>query len=69
MARTAREGRIGFGGRLWRALALGVLSILVGLLVAGLALPAAGGLGTATRNAIGTITFSDLPASLQTPPL
>ncbi len=27
------------------------------------------GSGIATRNAIGTITFSDLPASLQTPPL
>jgi membrane peptidoglycan carboxypeptidase len=63
------EGRLGVGGRLWRALTLGILSILVGLLVAGLALPAAGGLGIATRNAIGTITFADLPASLQSPPL
>jgi membrane peptidoglycan carboxypeptidase len=69
VAGKAREGRIGLGGRLWRALALGVLSILVGLLVAGLALPAAGGIGIATRNAIGKITFSDLPASLQAPPL
>src|SRR5450432_3052324 len=68
-AGMAPEGRIGVVGRLWRVLALGVMSILVGLLVAGLALPAAGGLGVATRNAIGTITFSELPASLQTPPL
>ena len=48
---------------------LGVLSLLVGLLVAGLALPAAAGLGVTTKNAIGDITFSDLPASLQSPPL
>ena len=48
---------------------LGVLSVLVGLLVAGLALPAASGIGITTRNAIGSITFSDLPASLQAPPL
>src|SRR5450432_2940757 len=68
-AGMAADGRIGVVGRLWRVLALGVMSILVGLLVAGLALPAAGGLGIATRNAIGTITFSELPASLQTPPL
>jgi len=48
---------------------LGVLSLLVGLLVAGLALPAAAGLGITTKNAIGDITFSELPASLQSPPL
>ena len=48
---------------------LGVLSLLVGLLVAGLALPAAAGLGITTKNAIGDITFSQLPASLQSPPL
>jgi len=63
------EGRLGIGGRLTRVLMLGVLSGLAGLLVAGLAFPAVGGLGVATRNAIGTITFSDLPASLQAPPL
>ncbi len=48
---------------------LGVLSLLVGLLVAGLALPAAAGLGVTTKNAIGDITFNELPASLQSPPL
>ena len=48
---------------------LGVLSLLVGLLVAGLALPAAAGFGITTKNAIGDITFSELPASLQSPPL
>jgi len=63
------DGRINFGGRLARAFMLGVLSLLVGLLVAGLALPAAAGLGVTTKNAIGDITFSDLPASLQSPPL
>ena len=63
------EGRIGIVGRLTRVLMLGVLSVLAGLLVAGLALPAASGIGITTRNAIGTITFSDLPASLQAPPL
>jgi membrane peptidoglycan carboxypeptidase len=63
------EGRIGILGRLTRVLMLGVLSVLVGLLVAGLALPAASGIGITTRNAIGSITFSDLPASLQAPPL
>src|SRR5450432_1583359 len=63
------EGRLGIGGRLARVLMLGVLSGLAGLLVAGLALPGVGGVGVATRNAIGTITFSDLPASLQAPPL
>jgi membrane peptidoglycan carboxypeptidase len=63
------DGRINFGGRLARALMLGVLSLLVGLLVAGLALPAAAGLGVTTKNAIGDITFSELPASLQSPPL
>ncbi|HEY5202207.1 MAG TPA: penicillin-binding protein [Acidothermaceae bacterium] len=63
------DGRINFGGRLARAFMLGVLSLLVGLLVAGLALPAAAGLGVTTKNAIGDITFSELPASLQSPPL
>jgi membrane peptidoglycan carboxypeptidase len=63
------DGRINIGGRLARALMLGVLSLLVGLLVAGLALPAAAGLGVTTKNAIGDITFSELPASLQSPPL
>jgi membrane peptidoglycan carboxypeptidase len=63
------DGRINIGGRLARALMLGVLSLLVGLLVAGLALPAAAGLGITTKNAIGDITFSELPASLQSPPL
>ncbi len=63
------DGRISIGGRLARALMLGVLSLLVGLLVAGLALPAAAGLGVTTKNAIGDITFSELPASLQSPPL
>jgi membrane peptidoglycan carboxypeptidase len=63
------EGRLGIVGRLTRVLTLGVLSVLVGLLVAGLALPAASGIGITTRNAIGTITFADLPASLQAPPL
>ena len=63
------DGRINFGGRLARAFMLGVLSLLVGLLVAGLALPAAAGLGVTTKNAIGDITFNELPASLQSPPL
>jgi len=63
------QGRIGIGGRLARVLFLMVLSVLVGGLVAGLALPAIGGAGIATKDAIGTITFSDLPASLQAPPL
>ena len=63
------DGRINIGGRLARALMLGVLSLLVGLLVAGLALPAAAGLGITTKNAIGDITFNELPASLQSPPL
>jgi membrane peptidoglycan carboxypeptidase len=63
------DGRINIGGRVARALMLGVLSLLVGLLVAGLALPAAAGLGITTKNAIGDITFSELPASLQSPPL
>jgi membrane peptidoglycan carboxypeptidase len=63
------DGRIGAGGRLARVVMLMVLSVLVGALVAGLALPAVGGVGVATRDAIGTITFSDLPATLQAPPL
>ena len=68
-AAVVPDGRINFGGRLARAFMLGVLSLLVGLLVAGLALPAAAGLGVTTKNAIGDITFSELPASLQSPPL
>ena len=56
-------------GALARVVVLGVLSLLVGLLVAGLALPAVGGLGIATRNAIGTSPSHELPPSLQSPPL
>jgi membrane peptidoglycan carboxypeptidase len=52
-----------------RVVVLAVVAVLVGVLTAGLALPAVAGIGIATRNAIGTITFSDLPASLQAPPL
>jgi membrane peptidoglycan carboxypeptidase len=61
--------RIGVGGRLVRIVFLAALSVLVGVLVAALALPAASGVGVATKDAIGTITFADLPASLQSPPL
>jgi len=46
-----------------------VLAAVSGALVAALALPAVGGAGIATRNAIGTLTFSELPAELRTPPL
>jgi membrane peptidoglycan carboxypeptidase len=60
---------LGIGGGLARVGFLMVLSVLVGGLVAGLALPAVGGAGIATKDAIGTITFADLPASLQAPPL
>ena len=63
------DGRINIGGRLARALMLGVLSLLVGLLVAGAGAARRGGPGITTKNAIGDITFSDLPACLQSPPL
>ena len=46
-----------------------VLSAVSGALVAAVALPAVGGAGIATRNAIGTLTFSELPPELRTPPL
>ena len=60
---------MGFGGGLVRLLFLVVLSAVSGALVAALALPAVGGAGIATRNAIGTLTFSELPPELRTPPL
>src|SRR5450755_4291109 len=60
---------VGFGGALVRLAFLVVLAAVSGALVAALALPAVGGAGIATRNAIGTLTFSELPAELRTPPL
>src|SRR5437868_3115562 len=63
------RARVGFGGALARLGFLVVLSAVCGALVAAVALPAVGGAGIATRNAIGTLTFSELPPELRTPPL
>ncbi|MDQ1463752.1 MAG: hypothetical protein QOC73_693, partial [Actinomycetota bacterium] len=63
------EGELTAGARLTRVFMLAVLAVLVGALVAGVAMPAVGGAGIAVRDAIGNITFAELPASLQSPPL
>jgi membrane peptidoglycan carboxypeptidase len=61
--------RLGVGSRLARLLTLVLLTLLTGALVAVLALPIVGGVGVFTRDAIGDITFTDLPPDLQQPPL
>ncbi len=57
------------GSRSSRLLILVAFAILAGALVAALALPVVGGAGLETRDVIGNISFADLPASLQSPPL
>jgi membrane peptidoglycan carboxypeptidase len=52
-----------------RVLLLAVIAVLTGGLVAALALPIVGGAGLETKDLIGQIAFTDLPASLQSPPL
>ncbi len=66
---TRRPDRLRAGPALLRIFLLCVLATLAGALVAAMALPAVGGAGVVVRDAIGTISFSDLPVELQQPPL
>ncbi|MCL6537491.1 MAG: penicillin-binding protein [Acidothermus sp.] len=66
---TTRSERLRPGQVAGRIVTLIFLTLLTGVLVAALALPAVGGIGLTARNMIGNISFSDLPPELQEPPL